>query len=68
MKQTFGFIKRVAKGRFATVKDLGSRRIDRWPSSFALTKGYRSKRPLFRSFTVVIRPLTTRLIKAKILN
>ena len=32
---------------------------------FALTKGYRSKRQLSKSFTVVIQPLLTRLIKPK---
>ena len=33
------------------------------PSSFALTKGEHSKRQLSKSFTVVIRPLLTRLMK-----
>ena len=31
--------------------------------AFALTKGQRSKRQLSKSFTVVILPLSTRLIK-----
>ena len=35
-------------------------------SVYALTKGYRSKRKLSKSFTVVIQPLATRLIKPKV--
>ena len=51
--------KRVDKGRITTVKDFTSVS----PSSFALTKGWRSKSQLFISSTVIIQPLSTHLIK-----
>ena len=52
--RTFDFIKRVDKGRFNSVKDR-SQRCD---------KELTIKRQLCKSFTVIIRPLSTCLIKA----
>ena len=52
--RTFDFIKRVDKGRFNSVKDR-SQRCD---------KELTLERQLCKSFTVIIRPLSTCLIKA----
>ena len=74
-KQKNGISKRVeACVRNATTKHAYNSRVSivfhinlQHPtiSLFALTKGYRSKRQLFISFTVAILPLSTRLIKLK---
>ena len=63
-----GFIKRAGKGRKiwklwkADVSSV-SPSSERKNENFALTKSWRSKRELSDSFTVVIRPLSTRLLK-----
>ena len=66
----FGFSKRVDKGRNYHRERFGKltfRALALRQRKFALTVAYRSKRQLSKSFTVVIRPLSTRSIKPNFL-